>query len=400
MSERFSCPSCGSTSISLFYEVAQIPVHSVVLMHCKEEAQRIACGDIRLGLCHTCGLIANFAFQENLLNYAAEYESTQAYSPTFGTFHHQLATQLIARHDLYGKHIVEIGCGRGEFLKLLCRLGDNRGLGFDPAYGRGMDEDTETGNVKFIRDYYSEEYTDLPADFIVCKMTLEHIFETRAFAGLLRRALGSNTAAIVFVQVPDATRILKEAAFWDIHYEHCCYFTPTSLWALFQESGFYPIVVRRAYHDTYLIIEARPKTASKEYSLSGKAKVAEVEALVDHFEREIEGATARWKKSIRALNSGKQRVVIWGSSSKATAFLTTLGIASGIDYVVDINPYRQGTFMPGTGQRIVAPDFLKEYQPNDIIVINPIYCEEVTNTIEALGIKARVTTPQEKVLGS
>ena len=397
MPEKLGCSNCGSDRVSLFYELKQIPVHSVVLMRSQEEALGIERADINLGFCDTCGFIGNFAFQENLINYAAEYESTQAYSPTFTTFHQQLATHFINRYDLHGKDIIEIGCGHGEFLKLLCRLGNNRGLGFDPAYRRDTENERENGDVRFINDYYSEKYADSPADFIASKMTLEHIFETRAFMSQLRRALGSNTGAIVFVQVPDATRILGETAFWDIHYEHCCYFTPTSLSTVFQESGFDVIDVRRAYYDTYLIAEAKPRTTTNEHPVSEKQDLAEVRALVAHFKKNYAGITARWKERIRELQESGQRTVLWGSSSKATAFLSTLGVVDGIEYVVDINPFRQETFMPGTGQRIVSPEFLREYRPDNIIVINPIYCDEVQKTIDSVGVKARLTTPQEEI---
>ena len=396
MTEKLVCSNCGSSHISLFYKVTQIPVHSVVLMRSKKEAQEIERGNINLGFCDECGFIGNFHFQADLLDYAAEYESTQAYSPTFNTFHQQLATHFVNRYDLYKKDIIEIGCGHGEFLNLLCRLGDNRGLGFDPAYQRELDDHGENGNVKFIRDYYSEKYAHMPADFIVCKMTLEHIFETRAFTTQLHRALGNNAGAIAFVQVPDATRILNEAAFWDIHYEHCCYFTPTSLATVFQESGFDIIDVRNAYFDTYLIIEAKPISASNEHLLTEKVHLAEVRALVEYFKSNIEEKLTGWKERMRELREAQRRMVIWGSSSKTTAFLNTLGIEQEIEYVVDINPYRQGTFMPGTGQQIVAPEFLRDYQPDYILVINPIYCEEVQGMIDTLGVTGRITTPQEE----
>ena len=66
-----------------------------------------------------------------------------------------------------------------------------------------------------------------------------------------------------------------------------------------------------------------------------------------------------------------------------------------IDYVVDINPYRQDTYMPKTGQKIVAPKFLKEYRPDVIIVISPVYLNEIKKDLEQMGVKAKVVTPQQ-----
>ena len=78
--------------------------------------------------------------------------------------------------------------------------------------------------------------------------------------------------------------------------------------------------------------------------------------------------------------------MLWGGGSKAVAFLTTLGIRGGIDYAVDINPRRNGTFIAGTGQQIVVPAFLEEYQPDVVIVMSPIYLPEITAQLESMGV--------------
>jgi hypothetical protein len=70
------------------------------------------------------------------------------------------------------------------------------------------------------------------------------------------------------------------------------------------------------------------------------------------------------------------------------AFLTTLKLADQIEYVVDINPYRHGKYMPGTGQEIVSPQFLTQYRPQKVIVMNPIYCEEIQRDLDRLSVNA------------
>jgi hypothetical protein len=68
---------------------------------------------------------------------------------------------------------------------------------------------------------------------------------------------------------------------------------------------------------------------------------------------------------------------MWGSGSKGVAFLTSLRDTSMLDYVVDINPYRQNHYMVGFGQQIVSPDFLKDYDPAVVIIMNRIYTDEI-----------------------
>ncbi|MCZ7663017.1 MAG: class I SAM-dependent methyltransferase [Thermoleophilia bacterium] len=104
-------------------------MHSCVLVDSREAALAFPQGDIRLELCGSCGFVQNSAFDPGLIDYFQEYEETQGYSATFEAFARGLAAALVARHDLRGKEILEIGCGKGEFLALLCELGGNRGLG-------------------------------------------------------------------------------------------------------------------------------------------------------------------------------------------------------------------------------------------------------------------------------
>jgi SAM-dependent methyltransferase len=169
-----TCPACGGVRLTPFYEMSGAPAHSVLLMPTREAALAYPRGDIHLALCEDCGFITNTAFDPSLHEYSERYEETQGFSPTFGAFHRALAQRLIDRYDLRHKTILEIGCGKGEFLTMLCQMGDNRGVGFDPAYIPERNAAADD-RITFIRDFYSEQYADYQADFVVCKMTLEHI---------------------------------------------------------------------------------------------------------------------------------------------------------------------------------------------------------------------------------
>jgi hypothetical protein len=83
---------------------------------------------------------------------------------------------------------------------------------------------------------------------------------------------------------------------------------------------------------------------------------------------------------------------VWGSGSKGVAFLTALKLNGSIEYVVDINPFRQGKFMAGTGQEIVGPKFLEQYQPDVAIAMNPIYQNEIQADLRGRGLQTDVLT--------
>jgi len=391
------CTACGAEKMQIFYSVDNIPVHSVRLIKSQQDALHFTQGKMDLAYCPVCGFIRNISYDPDLQDYSAEYESTQAYSTTFNAFARRLAEQLVNRYDLHGKRIIEIGCGQGEFISLLCEIGNNRGTGYDPAFDTSRTAIPNPNRVKIIPDYYSEKYADDQADFVCCKMTLEHIRDVADFVGTVRRSIGTRRNTDVFFQVPDVDRVLQEVAFWDIYYEHCAYFSMGSIARLFRSQGFEVRDVWRDYDDQYLMIDARPAWGQPQALLPQENDLSQVSRLVAGFADRISGILAGWKKTVSEAHNRGEKVILWGSGSKGVAFLTTLNICTEIEYTVDINPNKYGTYMAGTGQRVVSPDFLIDYRPDLVILMNPIYQKEVQNELDRRNLSARIISVGEPV---
>ncbi len=391
MPANYTCPSCRSTAVSVFYEVERAPVHSVLLLPTQEEAITYPTGTVRLGFCATCGFIYNTAFDAALQHeYAARYEETQGYSPTFNAFATRLARRLIDRYDLHGKQIIEVGCGKGEFLTLLCQMGDNRGIGIDPSYVSDRSLSAPDERVRFLTECYSEQHAHYACDFLCCKMTLEHIDQTAAFVGTVAAATRNHPDTIIFFQVPNARYVFEEVAFWDIYYEHCSYFSAGSLARLFRSQGFDVLDLLTDYDDQYLMIEARPAAGRNKTFPQLEDDLAVMIELVRNFPAAFQQKASYWKEVVQRIRQQDQRAVLWGSGSKGVAFLTTLHISDDIVYTVDINPHKQGTYMAGTGQQIVGPEFLQEYRPDVVIIMNPVYTEEIQRSLEQMGLSPQL----------
>lgn len=378
------CPSCSSGGLTEFYEAAGVPAHSCVLLATREEALGYPTGDVRLAFCPTCGFITNLAFDPSLIDYTQDYEETQGFSGRFNEFARSLGERLVERYDLRGKEILEIGCGKGEFLVLLCELGGNRGVGIDPSY---VPERLDTtADVRFVRDYYDDRFTDLTGDLVCCRHTLEHIAPTAEFMQRIAISTRARPGAIVFLEVPDVRRVLRESAFWDIYHEHCSYFSPGSLARLFRSTGFEVLDLALDFDDQYILLDARIDGAPRPSATSLEERVEEVAADVETFRTHWHDHTERWTERLRAIHRRGQRAVLWGSGSKGVAFLTTLGLREEVQDVVDINPFRQGMYMPGTGQRIVGPAALQEDRPDVVVVMNPIYRDEIRRDLDGVGL--------------
>jgi SAM-dependent methyltransferase len=105
-----------------------------LLVEDRAQALNFSNGDIELAVCGGCGFIFNTAWDSERTIYSDQYEETQGFSPTFNTFNRAIAEELISSYDIRGKTVLEIGCGKGEFLSLICELGGNRGIGYDPSF--------------------------------------------------------------------------------------------------------------------------------------------------------------------------------------------------------------------------------------------------------------------------
>jgi len=385
--QESTCPVCGSTDVDMFFEILQIPVHCNLLWTTRDEAVQAPRGDIRLGFCGHCGHVFNLSFDPSLVEYTQEYENSLHFSPRFQSYAESLAARLVERYDLYGKDIIEIGCGKGDFLKLLCELGGNRGVGFDPSYVPEQNDLTAAGRITFVPDFYSERYASYRADFICCRQVLEHIQFPRIFLDSVRHAMGDRSGTVVFFEVPNVSFTLRDLGIWDLIYEHCSYFSAHSLSHLFSLCGFDVRELTEAYEAQFLCIEALPGHRMVDPVHDSWGALGELARDVALFANNYQSKVRMWRRDLERMALAGQRVVVWGAGSKGVTFLNALETQGRIRYAVDINPRKQGMYVAGTGQRIVSPGFLPEIQPDVVIVMNAVYEDEIRQIARDLGLR-------------
>jgi SAM-dependent methyltransferase len=385
------CRSCGSDALEAFYEVRGIPVHSCLMVPTHEEALAFPRGDLRLDFCTACGFIQNSLFEPERLRYSTDYEETQAFSPRFRAFQTELCRSQVEKYALRGRTVLEIGCGKGDFLVELCELGDCHGIGIDPSYRPERISSPAAARIRFLQELYSQRHAGLTADYVCCRHTLEHIAPVHEFVRTVRDTLAGRPDATVFFELPDMERILLEQAFWDIYYEHCSYFTLGSLARLFRRCDFALLDLYKGFDGQYLMIESQPGAGSGARRFAAEEDLEKTAAQVKVFREQIDRKFASFRRQMEEIRAGSRTAVIWGSGSKAVSFLTSLQIGGEIEWIVDINPHKHGKFLAGSGHRIVAPAFLREVRPDVVIVMNPIYCDEIRADLAAMGLAPEVT---------
>jgi SAM-dependent methyltransferase len=384
------CPSCRTPGMEPFYSQPRVPSHSVLLLDSADEARAFPTGRIELGVCHACGFVSNMAVDETLQAYSSQCEETQAFSPRFREFARGLAQRIVDRHDVRGRTVLEIGCGKGEFLSMLCEAGANRGIGIDPAVIPDRVPKPARGELEVIADYYDARHAEVDADVVLCRHTLEHIPRTLDFLELVMASRPGRAGALLVFELPDVGRVLRERAFWDVYYEHCSYFTPGSLARLFRRAACEPLELELDFDDQYILISGR-REAGTGRPLPLEDTPAQVAEEAREFARGVERTIDGWRERIAAVRARGGRVALWGSGSKAVSFLSHLE-AGLVDAVVDVNPHRHGRFLPGSGVEVESPERLRELGPELVIAMNPIYRSEIGADLAAMGLGARLDT--------
>lgn len=386
-----ACPVCEAIDLVTLLTIDQVPIACNVLMPSRAEALNAPRGKITLCFCGSCGHICNADFDPYTLAYTPAYENSLHFSPHFQRYAEALAADLIERYELYGKTVVDIGCGRGDFLKLICTLGQSRGIGFDRSYR--LDDTPTAEGISFIPDFYAQKYAEYGGDLFICRHVLEHVASPRAFLAMIRAAIADRQGVTVVFEVPNVLYTLRDGGIWDLIYEHVSYFSAPSLQRVFAQSGFDVLRVAETYHGQFLCIEARPSRDPKGEA-GGQAEVATIAAYAVAFGSLYQETVTAWSRKLRELQHAGRQAAIWGSGSKGVTFLNVMGLERTIEYAVDINPRKHGKFIPGTGQQVIAPALLALHRPDTVVVMNPVYLDEIGTILAALGVSVELIDPR------
>jgi hypothetical protein len=85
---------------------------------------------------------------------------------------------------------------------------------------------------------------------------------------------------------------------------------------------------------------------------------------------------------IRAKREGK-RIAGYGAPGKGNTLLNYCGIRTDfIDFTVDMNPYKQGKFLPGTHIPIYSPEKIRQNRPDYVLIMPWNFREEIMRQLE------------------
>lgn len=335
-----------------------------------------------MAVCNECGFVFNNTFDLSRLSYGASYDNDQTCSSTFRTYLDSLVCHLTEDQGVRNCRIVDVGCGNGDFLRRLVTAPGtgNTGVGFDPAYS-GPDTDCD-GRLRYERRYYDAECADTPADVVVCRHVIEHVPRPLELLRTVREALAGSPEARVYFETPDVGWILRNQVLWDFFYEHCSLFTAESLTSAFQAAGFQVSQVKHIFGGQYLWLEATVGTDNQPIS----RKPADIPALADQFADHEKDLLHKWDAALSSLQR-RGKVALWGAGAKGVTFANLIDPArERLDCVVDLNPHKQGGYVPGSGHAIVDFHDLAARNVKSAILMNPNYLAENAALLREAGI--------------
>lgn len=366
------CPICDSGSVAIFLKREQVPVHQNLLMRNKASALLINRGNLFLSVCEDCGFIFNQNFDAAKLQYGKDYDNSQNCSPYFEIYMSELIKKLIHEKGIKDCSIVEIGCGKGAFLRKLLEVEEwgNKGYGFDPSY---VGEETDLqGRLKFEKRYYDADCANISADVVVCRHVIEHIPDPLNLLRTIREVLVNSPQARVFFETPSVEWILRNQVIWDFFYEHCSYFTAQSLTTAFEYSGFKVESVEYIFEGQYLWLEAN--IADKKLPITKNPD--SIPFLANQFAVSEDTLIKNWKSKIQALaNQGK--IALWGAGAKGVTFANLIDPdCQFIECIIDLNPQKQSKYIPGTGHPIISYQDIANREIKTAVLMNPNYYNE------------------------
>ncbi len=180
--------------------------------------------------------------------------------------------------------------------------------------------------------------------------------------------------------------ILRNRVIWDFFYEHCSLFSRDSLTTAFEAAGFRVDHVQHTFGGQYVWLEGT--LADKPRRPAWRAGA--IPALTAGYAAEEQRRLLAWSEEVTRL-ARHGRVALWGAGAKGSTFANLIDPHGDlIDCVVDLNPGKQGRYIPGSGHPIVGYRALASRNVTDVVLMNPNYRDENLKLLQTARIDARL----------
>jgi C-methyltransferase C-terminal domain/Putative zinc binding domain/Methyltransferase domain len=336
---------------------------------------------LRAYVCASCYLVQIEALVAPDMIFT-EYAYFSSYAATWVQHARRYADTVVERFGLdTTSFVVEVGSNDGYLLQHFVARAIPV-LGIDPAANVAAvavrDRNVPT-LVKFFGVQAARELAEQGrrADLIVANNVLAQVPDLHDFVAGIEILLGPHGVATI--EFPHLLRLMEQNQFDTIYHEHFSYFSLRTATRIFAHHGLrcFDVDELPTHGGSLRIYLCHDGDTTRPTSHTVSALEAhEIAAGLDHVDGYLafgERVKATKWRVLDFLIDAKRRgksVVGYGAPGKGNTLLNYCGVRTDfIDYTVDLNPYKQGKFLPGTRIPIDRPDQIAQTKPDYLFIL-------------------------------
>jgi len=375
------CRHCGTKLRLPFLDLGTAPPSNAYLGADKVNAPEMFF-PLRVLACDACWLVQTEDYAGREALFTEDYAYFSSFSASWLKHSETYVKAMITRFGLgAGSNVVEIAANDGYLLQYVKAAGV-------PCYGveptRSTADAARARGIDIVEEFFGVALGDKlaregrQADLTAANNVLAHVPDINDFAGGFARLL--KPEGVSTFEFPHLMRMVEFNQFDTAYHEHYSYLSLTAVHRIFAANGLtvfdveeipthggsLRVFAMRADTGRHAITPAVADILAREEK-AGLKDAATYAAFQKRAEKVKDDFTAFL---IEAKRKGL-RVGAYGAAAKGNTLMNFAGTRPDlVPYVVDLNPAKQGKFMPGSRVPIVAEAHLKADRP-DLVVILP-----------------------------